>query len=88
MPAPARGEVIRQLGLALREKKEDLGLLVTLEAGKVLSEGRGEVQEMIDMCDFAVGLSRQLYGLAIQTMFDATCRFDIRLSNETLAVSV
>lgn len=67
IPAPARGEVIRQLGVALREKKDDLGLLVTLEAGKVLSEGRGEVQEMIDMCDFAVGLSRQLHGLTIAT---------------------
>ena len=67
IPAPARGEVIRQLGIALREKKDDLGLLVTLEAGKVLSEGRGEVQEMIDMCDFAVGLSRQLHGLTIAT---------------------
>ncbi len=67
VPAPARGEVIRQLGVALREQKDDLGLLVTLEAGKVLSEGRGEVQEMIDMCDFAVGLSRQLHGLTIAT---------------------
>ena len=67
VPAPARGEVIRQLGVALREKKDDLGLLVTLEAGKVLSEGRGEIQEMIDMCDFAVGLSRQLHGLTIAT---------------------
>lgn len=62
VPAPKRGEVIRQLGLALREHKSDLGLLVTLETGKILSEGLGEVQEMIDMCDFAVGLSRQLYG--------------------------
>ncbi len=67
VPAPARGEIIRQFGVALREKKDDLGLLVTLEAGKILSEGRGEVQEMIDMCDFAVGLSRQLYGLTIAT---------------------
>ncbi|HEU5119273.1 MAG TPA: aldehyde dehydrogenase family protein, partial [Isosphaeraceae bacterium] len=65
VPPPVRGEVIRKLGQALREKKDDLGLLVTLEAGKVRSEGRGEVQEMIDMCDFAVGLSRQLYGLTI-----------------------
>jgi aldehyde dehydrogenase (NAD+) len=64
-PAPQRGEVIRQLGQALRDAKDDLGLLVTLETGKILSEGRGEVQEMIDMCDFAVGLSRQLYGLTI-----------------------
>ncbi len=65
VPAPMRGEVIRKLGQALREKKDDLGLLVTLEAGKIRSEGLGEVQEMIDMCDFAVGLSRQLYGLTI-----------------------
>ena len=65
MPAPRRGEIIRQLGLALREARDDLGLLVTLETGKIRSEGRGEVQEMIDMCDFAVGLSRQLYGLTM-----------------------
>ncbi|HTI50795.1 MAG TPA: aldehyde dehydrogenase family protein, partial [Planctomycetaceae bacterium] len=65
MPAPQRGEIVRQLGMALRESKDDLGLLVTLETGKILSEGRGEVQEMIDMCDFAVGLSRQLYGLTM-----------------------
>jgi aldehyde dehydrogenase (NAD+) len=64
-PAPGRGEVIRQLGSALREAKEDLGMLVTLEAGKIRSEGLGEVQEMIDICDFAVGLSRQLYGLTM-----------------------
>ncbi len=65
IPPPKRGEVIRRLGLALREHKADLGLLVTLEAGKIRSEGEGEVQEMIDMCDFAVGLSRQLHGLTI-----------------------
>jgi aldehyde dehydrogenase (NAD+) len=65
VPAPRRGEVIRQLGNALRDAKNDLGLLVTLEAGKIIAEGRGEVQEMIDICDFAVGLSRQLYGLTI-----------------------
>jgi aldehyde dehydrogenase (NAD+) len=65
LPAPKRGEVIRQLGDALREAKEDLGLLVTFEAGKIIAEGQGEVQEMIDICDFAVGLSRQLYGLTI-----------------------
>jgi aldehyde dehydrogenase (NAD+) len=64
-PAPARGELIRALGLALREHKADLGRLVTLEVGKIRSEGEGEVQEMIDMCDFATGLSRQLYGLTI-----------------------
>ena len=61
-PAPARGEMIRELGEALRDNKHELGRLVSQEAGKVLSEGLGEVQEMIDMCDFAVGLSRQLYG--------------------------
>src|SRR5690606_12607354 len=64
-PPPVRGEIVRQLGLALREHKRDLGLLVTLENGKIRSEGEGEVQEMIDMCDFSVGLSRQLYGLTI-----------------------
>ena len=62
---PVRGEVVRQIGNALREAKDDLGMLVTLETGKIKSEGLGEVQEMIDMCDFAVGLSRQLYGLTI-----------------------
>ena len=62
MPAPARGEVVRDLGNELRLFKEPLGKLVSLEMGKILSEGLGEVQEMIDMCDFAVGLSRQLYG--------------------------
>ncbi|MGD8440975.1 MAG: aldehyde dehydrogenase family protein [Holophagae bacterium] len=61
-PAPARGEVVRDLGNELRKFKDPLGQLVTLEMGKILSEGLGEVQEMIDMCDFAVGLSRQLYG--------------------------
>src|SRR3954454_10706659 len=65
VPAPRRGEFVRLLGEELRAAKEDLGLLVTLETGKILSEGRGEVQEMIDMADFAVGLSRQLYGLTI-----------------------
>ncbi len=67
MPPPARGEIVRQLGLALREHKADLGMLVTLEAGKIRSEGEGEVQEMIDMCDFATGVSRQLYGLTISS---------------------
>jgi aldehyde dehydrogenase (NAD+) len=66
-PPPQRGELVRQIGNALRERKSDLGMLVTLEAGKIKSEGLGEVQEMIDMCDFAVGLSRQLYGLTIAT---------------------
>jgi aldehyde dehydrogenase (NAD+) len=65
VPAPRRGELVRQLGEALRAAKDDLGRLVTLEVGKIASEGRGEVQEMIDICDFAVGLSRQLYGLTI-----------------------
>jgi aldehyde dehydrogenase (NAD+) len=65
VPAPARGELIRLLGDELRAAKADLGRLVSLEAGKILSEGLGEVQEMIDICDFAVGLSRQLYGLTI-----------------------
>ena len=65
VPAPKRGELVRQLGNALREAKEDLGKLVTLEAGKIIAEGQGEVQEMIDICDFAVGLSRQLYGLTM-----------------------
>lgn len=64
-PAPRRGELIRLLGEELRAAKEDLGKLVSIEAGKILSEGMGEVQEMIDICDFAVGLSRQLYGLTI-----------------------
>jgi len=64
-PAPLRGELVRQLGQVLREKREALGQLVTLESGKILSEGIGEVQEMIDICDFAVGLSRQLHGLTI-----------------------
>lgn len=65
VPAPKRGEVVRALGDELRAHKEALGRLVSLEMGKILSEGLGEVQEMIDMCDFAVGLSRQLYGLVI-----------------------
>jgi L-aminoadipate-semialdehyde dehydrogenase len=65
MPAPRRGEIVRQLGNKLREKKDALGALVTLEMGKIRSEGLGEVQEMIDICDFAVGLSRQLYGLTL-----------------------
>ena len=65
VPAPKRGEVVRALGDELRAQKEALGRLVALEMGKILPEGLGEVQEMIDMCDFAVGLSRQLYGLTI-----------------------
>ena len=66
-PAPRRGELVRLLGEELRANKEQLARLVTIEAGKILSEARGEVQEMIDICDFAVGLSRQLYGLTIAT---------------------
>jgi aldehyde dehydrogenase (NAD+) len=65
VPAPRRGELVRLLGEELRASKEALGALVTLEAGKITSEGLGEVQEMIDICDFAVGLSRQIYGLTI-----------------------
>ncbi|MCC6362809.1 MAG: aldehyde dehydrogenase family protein [Bryobacterales bacterium] len=64
-PAPRRGQIIREMGDALREAKDDLGALVSLEMGKILGEGRGEVQEMIDIADFAVGLSRQLYGLTM-----------------------
>jgi aldehyde dehydrogenase (NAD+) len=65
VPAPRRGELVRLLGKELRAAKADLAALVTLEAGKITSEGLGEVQEMIDICDFAVGLSRQLYGLTL-----------------------
>ncbi|MGN6380508.1 MAG: aldehyde dehydrogenase family protein, partial [Gaiellales bacterium] len=65
VPAPRRGELVRLLGEELRREKQALGALVTLEAGKIVQEGLGEVQEMIDICDFAVGLSRQLYGLTI-----------------------
>jgi aldehyde dehydrogenase (NAD+) len=65
VPAPRRGELVRLLGEELRADKEALGRLVSIETGKILSEGLGEVQEMIDICDFAVGLSRQLYGLTI-----------------------
>lgn len=66
-PAPVRGEIIRQIGIKLRKYKEPLGKLVTLETGKILQEGLGEVQEMIDICDFATGLSRQLYGLTMHS---------------------
>lgn len=65
VPGPQRGELVRLYGEALRANKEELARLVTLECGKIIDEGRGEVQEMIDICDFAVGLSRQLYGLTI-----------------------
>ncbi len=67
VPAPQRGEVVRQIGEALREHKQALGALVALEMGKIRAEGEGEVQEMIDICDFAVGLSRQLYGLTMHS---------------------
>ncbi|MBI1867433.1 MAG: aldehyde dehydrogenase family protein [Methylocystis sp.] len=67
VPAPKRGELVRLLGEELRAEKQTLGRLVSIEVGKIVSEGLGEVQEMIDICDFAVGLSRQLYGLTIAT---------------------
>jgi aldehyde dehydrogenase (NAD+) len=67
LPAPKRGEVVRQLGNELRALKDELGALVTLEMGKITAEGQGEVQEMIDICDFATGLSRQLYGLTMHS---------------------
>ena len=66
-PAPRRGEVVRQIAEALRAKKDALGRLVSYEMGKSLQEGWGEVQEMIDICDFAVGLSRQLHGLTMHS---------------------
>lgn len=67
IPAPQRGEIVRQIGMTLRKYKEPLGRLVSLEMGKIYQEGLGEVQEMIDICDFAVGLSRQLYGLTMHS---------------------
>ena len=67
VPAPKRGELVRLLGEELRTHKADLGRLVSIEVGKIPSEGLGEVQEMIDICDFAVGLSRQLYGCLLYT---------------------
>jgi len=67
LPAPQRGEIVRQIGEELRAAKDDLGKLVSLEAGKILAEGQGEVQEMIDIADFACGLSRQLYGLSMHS---------------------
>jgi len=66
-PGPVRGETVRRLGNALRDSKHELGQLVTLETGKIIAEGEGEVQEMIDICDLAVGQSRMLYGLTIQS---------------------
>jgi len=67
LPAPKRGEIVRQIGEELRQCKDDLGALVSLEMGKILAEGKGEVQEMIDIADFACGLSRQLYGLSMHS---------------------
>ncbi len=67
IPAPKRGEIVRQMGMALREQKENLGKLISLEMGKIYQEGLGEVQEMIDICDFAVGLSRQQYGFTMKS---------------------
>ena len=67
LPAPKRGEIVRQFGVVLREKKNALGRLVSLEMGKILTEGLGEVQEMIDVCDYAVGLSRTLSGPTLQS---------------------
>lgn len=67
IPAPKRGEIVRQMGVKLREYKQELGTLVSYEMGKSLQEGLGEVQEMIDICDFATGLSRQLYGLTMHS---------------------
>ncbi len=67
VPAPRRGEIVRQIGQALREHKQELGALVSLEVGKILTEGQGEVQEMIDIADFAVGQARMLYGLTMHS---------------------
>ncbi|MEZ4754305.1 MAG: aldehyde dehydrogenase family protein [Bdellovibrionota bacterium] len=67
VPAPKRGEIVRQIGNRMRDKREELGRLVTLETGKILAEGIGEIQEAIDIADFAVGLSRQLYGLTMHS---------------------
>lgn len=67
LPAPKRGEIVREVGMELRQNKEALGALVSLEMGKILAEGKGEVQEMIDIADFACGLSRQLYGLSMHS---------------------
>ena len=67
VPAPQRGEIVRQIGNSVREAKDDLGKLISWEMGKIYQEGLGEVQEMIDICDFAVGLSRQLYGFTMHS---------------------
>ena len=76
IPSPKRGEIVRQIGLQLREYKDPLGRLVSLEMGKSLQEGWGEVQEMIDICDFAVGQSRQLYGFTMQSERDNHRMYD------------
>src|SRR5690349_3425013 len=67
LPAPQRGEIVRQIGDELRKAKQELGRMITLEAGKIVAEGQGEVQEMFDVADFACGLSRQLYGLSMHS---------------------
>ena len=67
VPAPKRGLIVREIGDELRAAKQELGALVSMETGKILQEGVGEVQEMIDIADFAVGLSRQLYGLTMHS---------------------
>jgi len=72
IPAPQRGDLVRQVGLLAREHKEELARLITLESGKIYEEALGEVQEMIDVCDFATGLSRQLYGSTIVPSYDGT----------------
>ncbi len=77
IPAPKRGEIVRQIGNAFRNQKENLGKLISLEMGKIYQEGLGEVQEMIDICDYAVGLSRQLYGFTMQSE-----RFNHRLYDQ------
>jgi len=76
VPAPQRGDIVRQIGLALRHHKEALGKLVSYEMGKILQEGLGEVQEMIDICDFAVGLSRQLHGFTMHSERPAHRMYD------------
>ena len=73
VPAPQRGEIVRQIGNAVRDAKDDLGKLVSWEMGKIYQEGLEEVQEMIDICDFAVGLSRQLYGSTMHSERPGHC---------------
>src|SRR5208283_2528738 len=81
--APKRGEIVRQIGLALRDAKEDLGFLVSLEMGKIYQEGMGEVQEMIDICDFAVGQSRLLNGFTMQSE-----RKELRMFDQYLPLGI